>query len=294
MGALTVTSVSTFTSCKDYDSDISNLQGQIDKAALSTDVQSLKTQVETAASNASTAATNAKSALDAVDGLDDDLAEIETLAKKNATDVATALSDAADAKKSTQELTESVKAANEAFAETLESHTTAIENLDSTLQKALADWGQSTADYYTAKEIDNKLDSLADAIQQASDDSIASLKTVVNGYKAGIETLYTAVTGVEVMTADNTFSTDLTFLTGTIAEDYTFGKAEKDNAGKEYSADPQKEYKKDATINFPSQILVRVNPVNAKITKDMIKFIDSKGNDLNDLIEVTGGRPGSA
>ena len=33
MGTLTVASVSTFTSCKDYDDDISNLQGQIDKLA---------------------------------------------------------------------------------------------------------------------------------------------------------------------------------------------------------------------------------------------------------------------
>ena len=33
MGALTVASVSTFTSCKDYDDDISNLQKQIDANA---------------------------------------------------------------------------------------------------------------------------------------------------------------------------------------------------------------------------------------------------------------------
>ena len=33
MGALTVASVSTFTSCKDYDDDISNLQQQIDSNA---------------------------------------------------------------------------------------------------------------------------------------------------------------------------------------------------------------------------------------------------------------------
>ena len=31
MGALTIASVSTFTSCKDYDDDISSLQSQIDK-----------------------------------------------------------------------------------------------------------------------------------------------------------------------------------------------------------------------------------------------------------------------
>ena len=33
MGTLTVASMSTFTSCKDYDDDISNLQEQIDKLA---------------------------------------------------------------------------------------------------------------------------------------------------------------------------------------------------------------------------------------------------------------------
>ena len=33
MGALTVASVSTMTSCKDYDDDISNLQQQIDSNA---------------------------------------------------------------------------------------------------------------------------------------------------------------------------------------------------------------------------------------------------------------------
>ena len=33
MGALTIASVSTFTSCKDYDDDISNLQQQIDSNA---------------------------------------------------------------------------------------------------------------------------------------------------------------------------------------------------------------------------------------------------------------------
>ena len=309
MGALTVTSVSTFTSCKDYDSDISNLQGQIDKAALSSTVEELKSQVEANKTSADAAATSAEDAMkkaiaanDAVNGvvssigdIQGDLDELADAINTNADAAATLIDSLAKAGK-TQDgkiadiETEIAKlqTANQAAAESAASALAKNKQLSEELETAIKQWGQSKDGYYTAKAIDNKLDSLADAIQQASDDSIDSLKTVVNGYKAGIETLYTAVTGVEVMTADSTFSTDLTFLTGTIAEDYTFGKAEKDNAGKEYSADPQKEYKKDAIINFPSQILVRVNPVNAKITKDMIKFIDSKGNDLNDLIEVTG------
>ena len=43
MGALTIASVSTFTSCKDYDDDISNLQSQID--ALSKTLSELQTKI---------------------------------------------------------------------------------------------------------------------------------------------------------------------------------------------------------------------------------------------------------
>ena len=43
MGALTIASVSTFTSCKDYDDDINNLQSQID--ALSKTLSELQTKI---------------------------------------------------------------------------------------------------------------------------------------------------------------------------------------------------------------------------------------------------------
>ena len=78
----------------------------------------------------------------------------------------------------------------------------------------------------------------------------------------------------------------LLFQTGTIGKNYTFGAKEKDDKDAEHSADPKKSYVKGASINFPSQFLVRINPVNAKITPDMIKLIDSKGNDLNKLVKV--------
>ena len=55
MGALTIASVSTFTSCKDYDDDIDNLQSQIDKAGLQSDIEALRTQLQDAASTASAA-----------------------------------------------------------------------------------------------------------------------------------------------------------------------------------------------------------------------------------------------
>jgi len=45
-GAFFLASTSMFVACKDYDDDIKNLQAQIDKAALQTDLQTLKTSLE--------------------------------------------------------------------------------------------------------------------------------------------------------------------------------------------------------------------------------------------------------
>ena len=42
MGAMVFASMSMFTSCKDYDDDINNLQSQIDSRALKADLESLR------------------------------------------------------------------------------------------------------------------------------------------------------------------------------------------------------------------------------------------------------------
>ena len=55
-GALLVTSAGTFTSCKDYDDDIKNLQEQIDKKASLEELTSKISQLETAIAEAKTAA----------------------------------------------------------------------------------------------------------------------------------------------------------------------------------------------------------------------------------------------
>ena len=57
-GALMVTSTGTFVSCKDYDDDIENLQGQIDglKSTLSADIQTLKSDLAVAKAEAVAAA----------------------------------------------------------------------------------------------------------------------------------------------------------------------------------------------------------------------------------------------
>ena len=285
MGVLTLSSVSTFTSCKDYDDDINSLQEQVNKAALSSDVEALKTQVNNAASSAQNAAAKAEEALTKAGANETEIAKVKELATKAGTDVANALTNAANAASDAAKAADAAKVAQDSANAAL----TKIAGMD----KELKNLALNAQSHVTATQLKTSLDSLSQVINQATSDSIANLTKIVNGYKGGINALYTAVTEVSLMgswnyNGNSIFNSkcNLWFQTGTIGANYTFGAKEKDDANGEHSADPKKSYVKNASINFPSEFLVRINPVNAKITPDMIKLIDSKGNDLDKLVKV--------
>ena len=293
MGVLTLSSVSTFTSCKDYDDDINSLQEQVNKAALSSDVEALKTQVNNAASSAQNAATKAEEALTKAGANATEIATVKALATKNGTDVAKALTDAANAATAASNAATAASNAATAAATAQDSANAALTKIAG-MDKELKKLALNAQSHVTATQLKNSLDSLSQVINEATSDSIANLTKIVNGYKGGINALYTAVTEVSLMGSwtssdgNSIFNgqSNLWFQTGTIGANYTFGAKEKDDLEGEHSADPKKSYVKGASINFPSQFLVRINPVNAKITPDMIKLIDSKGNDLDKLVKV--------
>ena len=293
MGVLTLSSVSTFTSCKDYDDDINSLQEQVNKAALSSDVEALKTQVNNAATSAQNAATKAEEALTKAGANATEIATVKALATKNGTDVAKALTDAANAATAASNAATAASNAATAAATAQDSANAALTKIAG-MDKELKKLALNAQSHVTATQLKNSLDSLSQVINEATSDSIANLTKIVNGYKGGINALYTAVTEVSLMGSwtssdgNSIFNgqSNLWFQTGTIGANYTFGAKEKDDLEGEHSADPKKSYVKGASINFPSQFLVRINPVNAKITPDMIKLIDSKGNDLDKLVKV--------
>ena len=294
MGVLTLSSVSTFTSCKDYDDDINSLQEQVNKAALSSDVEALRTQVNNAATSAQNAATKAEEALTKAGANATDIAKVKELATKNGTDVAKALTDAANAATAASNAATAASNAADAAKVAQDSANAALTKIAG-LDKELKNLALNAQSHVTATQLKNSLDSLSEVINKATSDSIANLTKIVNGYKGGINALYTAVTEVSLIGSWNdevngsslfTDESHLIFKTGTIPANYTFGAKEKDDLEGEHSADPKKSYVKGASINFPSEFLVRINPVNAKITPDMIKLIDSKGNDLDKLVKV--------
>lgn len=316
MGALTIASVSTFTFCKDYDDDIDNLQSQIDKAGLQSDIDALKTQLQDAASTASAAKTTAESALakanDAAVKADVEKAiqKVEVTANKAATDVATAISNAANAQTTAdgaQKAADAAKAAkdaqkqaDQAVKDAAAAATTAnAAAKQADFEKALERIGNLETSRVTADKLDEKLTQLKEELLGADGDkeTIGSLTVKVNAYKGAVEELYSAVTSVELVetysgvngfTSNWNTTNGITPLTvemlhGLISDDSKFG----DENGND--AKPIVEYVKgkDIDVKDDASIVVRVNPVNADLTKGAkIILLNSKGESLEDIVKV--------
>ena len=307
MGALTIASVSTFTSCKDYDDDIDNLQSQIDKAGLQSDIDALKTQLQDAASTASAAKTTAESALGKADDVKKTIKAVEAVANKAATDVTTAIDNAANAQKTAGDAAKAAKAAQDQAYQAVKDAAAAAITADAAAKqadfvKALERIGNLETSRVTADQLDEKLDQLREELLGADGDkeTIGSLTVKVNAYKGAVDELYSAVTSVELVetySGVNGLTCDLNYATGSltplpltvdmlrglISDDSKFG----DENGND--AKPVVEYVKgkDIDVKDDASIVVRVNPVNADLTKGAkIILLNSKGESLEDIVKV--------
>ena len=87
-------------------------------------------------------------------------------------------------------------------------------------------------------------------------------------------------------------NTALKFTSGTVAKNFVFGKAEKADATHQVpAAENQKTFVQGTTFNTKGELIVRVNPVNAVLTKAAIKLVDSQGNNLDDIFEIGEPKP---
>lgn len=151
----------------------------------------------------------------------------------------------------------------------------------------------------TADKLDEKLTQLKEELLGADGDkeTIGSLTVKVNAYKGAVEELYSAVTSVELVetysgvngfTSNWNTTNGITPLTvemlhGLISDDSKFG----DENGND--AKPIVEYVKgkDIDVKDDASIVVRVNPVNADLTKGAkIILLNSKGESLEDIVKV--------
>ena len=194
MGTLTVASMSTFTSCKDYDDDISNLQGQIDKLAtaeqLAQKVSELQALISANKSDITSLQTELakKTTLDEVKAVlanyaekqyvEDALATLDAAVKAQGGDI-TALQDAVKAAQAAADkAAEDAKAANAEILETLKTLATKAEVEDvKTAAKAANDAIEAlkTGDVKTLQDKQNEiLESLKTYAKQESLDKVAA------------------------------------------------------------------------------------------------------------------------
>ena len=207
MGVLTLSSVSTFTSCKDYDDDISNLQGQIDKLATADQLSQKVAELQALISSNKSDITSLQAELAKKTTLDEVKAVLADYATKQYVDAADkTLQDAIDALKTgdiaklkedvvkaqaaADKAADDAKAANAEIVETLKTLATktelqdaadaaqnAIEALESknaeALKKAQDAINETLKSYATKSDVEDgdkkTLESLASTIKNASD-----------------------------------------------------------------------------------------------------------------------------
>ena len=356
MGTLTVASMSTFTSCKDYDDDISNLQGQIDKLATADQLSQKVAELQALISSNQTG----------ISSLETKLAEVEKKADGKATldQVKDILADYATNKSVTEEANKIVDAAIKALQEKdIKDLKALIETAQGTADKAVKDAADAKAEILKTLE-DYALKSDVDAAQGTADDALAkaeanktaienALKTLGTGFDekntvaAAIGTINgqltakntglagldgrlsvieaalksdedgdkltnlklkidniendlkkiigeytTMVTGVELVASYSTWelgkdlgysgnAVDLKMIHGLVAETSVFGDEVSDKIENPVT------YEKGQDIKDDNSIIVRINPVNAELTKNTkIVLLNSKGESLEDYVTV--------
>ncbi len=177
-GAIFLAATSMFVSCKDYDDDIKNLQAQIDKAALKSEVEALQATLSQVQANAATKAEleAAKTALSA------DIKKAQDAADAAGQKAAQAISDAAKAQDAAD--------AAQSFAEAVK--------LTADAAKALAETNK--ADLATAKK---ELTALITDAQETADAALALAKAAATKaeFDAAVEKLTKAAADAQA-TAD--------------------------------------------------------------------------------------------
>lgn len=366
-GALLFASTGTFTSCKDYDDDISNLQSQHD--SLQSDMQSKLDAVNSTL----TSLTEAQSGLqESISSLNSQIATIQDEAEKHKAECQAAILEAQntaietartelEATKTELEKTIQDAVANLVDQETLNAQLDSINNAlstatgrisaletaqagieteianlklaDETLQESL----NKVSEAYAAadQQLSNRIDALDATLQQQGTrlaaielqmEALETYKTQTDANTTAIETVQKELADlqarVEVLEAgvsdadfkkieemikkdideslvviDAVYTTMVTHVSLVASatasqeevKDYDLSFStitEQDNVfGKGLTGEIT--FKKGTQVQIGDDFIIRVSPTTAVIDASMISLQNSKGENLNDLIEIT-------
>ena len=179
MGALVTATLSTVTSCKDYDDDISNLQGQIDKLATADQLQQKVDELKGLISANSSDINTLKSELAKKTTLDEVKTLLADYATKKYVDDADATLEAAIKALQTKDIAELKTLVEKA-------QTTAGEAKDDAA-KAKAEIIETLQSYASKAELDEAKKAAEDAIAALQTSNAAALQEAVNALNASIK-----------------------------------------------------------------------------------------------------------
>ena len=202
MGTLTVASISTFTSCKDYDDDISNLQGQIDKLATADQLSQKVAELQALISSNKSDITSLQAELAKKTTLDEVKAVLADYATKQYVDAADkTLQDAIDALKTgdiaklKEDVVKAQAAADKAADDAKAANAEIVETLKTLATKTeLKDAAKAAQDAIDAVKSENaqKLKEAQDAITETLK-SYATKSDVEDGDKKTLESLASTI-----------------------------------------------------------------------------------------------------
>ena len=313
MGALLVASVSSFTSCKDYDDDINSLRNDVEKRALQSELTALQTTVAGVQSTASDALAKATAAATATDlnSVKTELATVKANADKAAEAAAQGIKDAASAKEAAEV---AQKAAEKAAADA----TAALKDYVKT-----ADMEAALKEYVTATAFKEAVDGFKaqyDEFVNTNNGSLEEMKAEIKKFKDTYAQIWSAVSSISLYAAvspnnaangleiyDPSNKLNLAFTMSKLVKNdetsrYTrfngtkslkdgiFGKNDYFNGAEAYSASESVSYADRVYAKFPTSVIVRVSPTNAELTKDDIKMMDASGTALS-VVEVESVAP---
>lgn len=202
MGTLTVASMSTFTSCKDYDDDISNLQGQIDKLATADQLSQKVAELQALISSNKSDITSLQAELAKKTTLDEVKAVFADYATKQYVDAADkTLQDAIDALKTgdiaklKEDVVKAQAAADKAADDAKAANAEIVETLKTLATKTeLKDAAKAAQDAIDAVKSENaqKLKEAQDAITETLK-GYATKSDVEDGDKKTLESLASTI-----------------------------------------------------------------------------------------------------
>ena len=270
-GALACTTLSTVTSCKDYDDDINSLQSE--QASLLSKIEALQKSADAATTSIAAAQSTANDALSKANANATEIAAVKTAAAEAGTKAASAAADAAEAKQKAQAALDAIGDVN-----------------IKALASKVADLEEKAAGL---EELKTGLADLKDQIAKAATkEDLDKAQAKLNSYDNWFNSVFTMVTGVELYGTFTgnaaTIPTDkkpaLDLMYGTVKEDSKFG----DEVA--WATITPETFTKGGVIKTDEGIIVRVTPVNADLSKSKVLLINSKGESLSDYIEVSNAK----